>query len=55
VSRAGGELGHSPDEGHGAAVPAGDNCKGGLSTMSVGNKEERSRSGVGVGVVEKGR
>jgi hypothetical protein len=41
----------------GEAVPAGDHGKGGWTTVSVGNKEERSRSGVVVGVleVEKGK
>jgi len=51
VSPAGDELGHGPCEGHGAVVPAGDNGKGGLTTTSVGNREERSSSGVEVGVV----
>ena len=49
MSLAGGELGHGLGEGHGAAIPVGDNCKGGSSTVSVGNKE-RSRYGVEVGV-----
>ena len=51
VSPASDELGHGPDEGHDVVVPAVDNCKGGLTTVSVGNKEERSSSGVEVGVV----
>ena len=54
MSLAGGELGYGPGEGHGAAVPAGDNCKGSSSTVSVGNKEKRSRSRVEVGVVVGG-
>jgi hypothetical protein len=39
VSLAADELGHGPSEGHGAVVPAGDNCKGGATTASVGNIE----------------
>ena len=43
--------------GHGVAVPVGNNAKGGSTTGSVGNIEDRSRSGVeaGVVVVEKGK
>ena len=57
VSRATGELGQGPGEGYGVAIPAGNNDKGGSTTESVGNIEDRSRSGVeaGVVVVEKGK
>jgi len=51
VSRVTGELGHSPGEGHGAAVPVGNTGKGVSTTGSVGNIEDRSRSGVEAGVV----
>ena len=57
VSRVTGGLGHSPSEGHGVAVPARNNGKGGWTTGLVGNIEDRSRSRVEVGVVvvEKGK
>ena len=45
VSWATGELGH------GVAVPAGNTSKGGSTTGSVGNTEERSSSEVEAGVV----
>jgi hypothetical protein len=49
-SPADGELGHE------AAVPVENNDKGGSTTASVGNKEERSRSEVeGVVVVKNGK
>lgn len=53
----GGERGHGPGEGHGEAVPAGDSGKSGWTTVSVGNREKGSGSGVGDGVVvvEKGK
>jgi hypothetical protein len=45
-----GELGHE------AIEPAGNNGKGGSTTTSVGNKEERSSTEVeGAEMVEKGK
>jgi hypothetical protein len=42
--------------GHGVVEPAGNNGKGGSTTASVGNKEERLSPEVeGVVVVEKGK
>ena len=46
VSRVTGELGHGPGKGYDIAVPAGNNCKGGSTTGSVGNTKDRSISGV---------
>ena len=51
MSRATGGLGHGRGKRHGVAVPAQNNDKGGLITGPVGNIEDRSRSGVEVGVV----
>ena len=57
VSRATGELGQGPVKGHGVVVPVGNTGKGGSTTGSVGNIEDRSRSEVeaGVVVVAKGK
>jgi len=51
------EIGHDPSEGHDVVVPAGNNCKGGSTTGSVENVEDRSSSRVEarVVVVEKGK
>jgi len=40
ASLAGGELWHGSVKGHGEAVPAGYNDKGGWTTMLVGNREK---------------
>jgi hypothetical protein len=51
-----GEAPADDELGHGAVEPAGNNGKGGSTTASVGNKEERSSAEVeGVVVVEKGK